>query len=138
MARILALLGIFLWLSAQPVLADNLPGTPFHVIYRHENVVPGEVTTKADLLITVINRSGLEARNVVVSATNPNPYYVINMPIPFEDIPAGTHKELLIHAEVPNDAAFADGENEEILWEMVYTSTSGEPVTVEIAGEKGN
>jgi len=117
-----------------PCLAEDPP--PFQVVYRQQNVDPGEVATKSDLMLMVINRSGAEIRDVNVSAVTTNSYFVINIPIPFENIPDGGQKELLVPAVVPNVDISDDG-NEEVVWQLQYTSDTGEIKTLDIVGERG-
>lgn len=109
---------------------------PFQVIYRQGNVSPGDVLTSSDLMLTVVNRSGAEIKDVTVSAVNPNSFFVINIPIPFDSIPEGGQKELLVPAVVPNVDIANEG-NEEVVWQLQYTSNDGESKTVEIVGDKG-
>lgn len=126
-----------LWLlciSCIPCLAAE---EPFKVTYRQENVVQGEATTSADLLLSVTNRSGSEARDVTVSAVKENSYHVINIPIPFGNIPDGLRKELLVPAVIPNLSVSADKETEEVVWKIEFTTSAGETATVELIGEKG-
>jgi hypothetical protein len=107
----------------------------FQVVYRQDSPVVGEVTTTSNLLLTVVNHTGAEAKDVVVSAANVNPYYLINLPVPFGNIPDGAHAEVLVPAEVPNLFA-ADGHAQEVVWQIQYASGTGEVTTVEIVGEK--
>ena len=117
-----------------PCVAEDPP--PFEVIYRQDNTIPGDVSTKSDLYLTVVNQSGAEIRDVSVSAMTPNPFFVINIPIPFDSIPDGIHKELLVPADVPN-LDVANNASEEIIWQITYTSSTGEPQTVDVVGERG-
>lgn len=117
-----------------PAMADVPPA--FQVVYRQENPIVGDITTTSNLLLTVVNRSGAEAKDVVVSAANVNPYYVINLPVPFGNIPDSAHAEVLIPAEVPNLFA-ADGHAQEVVWQLQYVNRTGEVTIVEIVGEKG-
>jgi hypothetical protein len=128
----LMLLSLLVGLPA-PCLAEDLP--PFQIVYRQENVTTGEVSTSSNLLLTVINRSGAEARDVVVSAVNNNSYFVINIPLSFGNLPDGQQKELLIPSDVPN--LFISEENEEVVWQIEYSAGAGEPTTIEIVGDKG-
>ena len=117
-----------------PAMADVPPA--FQVVYRQDSPVAGEVTTTSSLLLTVINRSGAEARDVVVSATNVNPYYLINLPVPFGNIADGAHAEVLVPAEIPN-LFVTDGHAQEVVWQLQYVGGTGEATTIEIVGEKG-
>jgi len=125
-----------LWLlciSCMPCMAAQ---EPFKVTYRQENVLQGEASTSADLLLSITNMSGAEARDVTVSAVGENSYHVINIPIPFGTIPDGLRKELLVPAVVPNLSVSVDKETEEVAWKIEYTTSAGEPATVEVIGEK--
>lgn len=126
-----------LWLlciSCMPCMATE---EPFKVTYRQENVLQGEATTSADLLLSVTNLSGADARDVTVSAVKENSYHVINIPIPFGSIPNGLQKELLVTSVIPNLSVSADKETEEVAWKIEYTTSAGETATVEVIGEKG-
>ena len=120
--------------SPAPCLAEDPP--PFEVMFRQENSIPGDVSTRSDLYLTVVNQSGAEIRDVTVSAIKPNPFFVINIPIPFDSIPDGIHKELLVPADVPNVDVTSNA-SEEIIWQITYTSSSGETKSVEVVGERG-
>ena len=117
-----------------PAMADVPPA--FQVVYRQDSPVVGEVTTTSNLLLPVINHSGAGAKDVVVSAANVNPYYLINLPVLFGNIPDDAHAEVLVPAEVPNLFA-TDGHAQEVVWQLQYVSETGEATTVEIVGEKG-
>ena len=123
-----------LCIACMPCLAAE---DPFKVVYRHENVAQGEVSTKADLMLTIVNLSGTDAKDVVVSAVQENSFYVINIPIQFGDIPNGLQKELLVPAVIPNISISGDKETEEVIWKIECASAAGEPSTVEVVGEKG-
>ena len=136
MKNILYLCLFCLAVASLPTSGSAEEPPPFQVVYRQENPVVGEVTTTSNLLLTVINRSSADARDVVVSAKEVNPYYLINLPLSFGDIPSGAHREILVPAEVPNLFA-TDGHTTDVVWQVQYLTGSGEAATVEIVGEKG-
>ena len=106
------------------------------MLFRSDSPVVGEVTTTSSLLLTVVNRSGAEAGDVVVSAANVNPYYLINLPVALGTIADGAHAEVLVPAEVPN-LFVADGHAQEVVWQLQYVGGTGEVTTIEVVGEKG-
>lgn len=126
-----------LWLLCIACMPCMAAEEPFKVTYRQENVQQQEATTSSDLLLSVTNLSGAEAREVTVTAVRENSYHVINIPIPFGTIPDGLRKELLVQAVVPNLSVSDDKETEEVAWKIDYTTTAGEAASAEVIGEKG-
>lgn len=125
-------------LPALPALASDSP--PFQIIFRQENVVSDELNTRFDLMITVINLSGSEAREIMVSIPVPNPYLFIDSPVFVfgTSIPNGHQAEILHESEMPNDLiALADSE-ENLTWRIEYTNDAGVRTSVEVKGVDGN
>lgn len=120
-------------IACMPCLAAE---APFNIAFRQQNVVQEEVTTKADLLLSVTNQCGTDAYNVSVSAVQENSFLVINIPIPFGDIPNGAQKEILIQAVVPNLSISENPGAEEVVWQVEYTPANGEAATIEVTSVK--
>jgi len=95
MRKFVILVGMFLCLPIFPVQAND--PAPFQLIYRQENVVSSAKwsNTSSDLLITIINLSGGEARDIVVTIPGPNPYLFVDCPVSAPTIPAGRQAEIL-------------------------------------------
>ncbi len=134
MLRVLALVCLFLCLHIIPALAQP---SPFQLIYRQDNVVSDGSTTKSNVMINVINRSGGDAKDLAVSVSVPNPYLNIDMPVFIGTIPAGKQAEILQKAELPNILIAASEPDEKIVWRIEYTNDSGQRTAVEIKGEHG-
>ena len=138
MRKFVILACIFLCLPICPVLAND--PAPFQLIYRQENVVSSAKwsNTSSDLLITIINLSGGEARDIIVSIPGPNPYLFVDSPVSAPAIPAGRQAEILHESNMPNDLiALADPEDK-MVWRIEYTNEAGTRVSVEIPGVKAN
>lgn len=136
MKKLVVLACLFLCLPICPVQAAD--PAPFQLIYRQENVVASLKwsTTRSDLMITVINLSGGEARDVVVSIPGPNPYLFVDSPVSVATIPNGHQTEILYESNMPNDRiALADPE-EKLVWRIEYTNEAGTRIAVEIPGLK--
>lgn len=128
---------LFLCLPSFSALAYD-PAS-FQVIYRQENVVTDKWSnTRSDLMITVINLSGGEARDVVVSIPVPNPYIFVDSPIRVTTIPDGRQAEILHKSSMPNDLVALSEPEAKLVWRIEYTDKVGKRLAVTIPGVKGN
>jgi hypothetical protein len=138
MRKFVILVGLFLCLPICPVQASD--PAPFQLIYRQENIVSSTkwANTTSDLMITIINLSGGEARDIVLSIPGPNPYLFVDSPVSAPTIPTGRQAEILHESKMPNDLiALADPEDK-LLWRIEYTNEAGARISVEIPGVKAN
>jgi hypothetical protein len=135
MRKFVILSALFLCLPNFSALASD-PRT-FELIYRQENVVSDELNTKSDLMITVINLSGGEARDIVVSIPVMNPYLFIDSPVFITTIPNSHQAEILHAAEMPNDLIALSEPEEKLMWRIEYADETGERVAVQIKGVHG-
>jgi hypothetical protein len=136
MRRFVTLACLFLCLPIFPALASDPP--PFQLIYRQENVVADKWSnTTSDLMITVINLSGGEARDINVSISVPNPYLFVDSPVSVATIPAGRQAEILQKTSMPNDLIALSEPEEKLVWRIEYTNEAGERASVEIQGVNG-
>lgn len=123
------------------LVASGLPcfaeGPPFQLIYRQENIVSDEARTKSNLMINVINLSGMETRDISVSIPVPNPYLFIDSPVFIGTIPGNHQAEILHKAELPNDLIALSEPEENIVWRIEYTNDAGERASVEVKGVNG-
>ena len=135
MRRIITLVCLLLCLPVFPALASE--PSPFQLIYRQENVVTDKWSnTRSDLMITVINLSGSEARDVLVSIPVRNPYLPVDSPVSFVTIPDGHQAEILQQTNMPNDQIALAEPEEKLVWRIEYTDETGERTSVEVQGVK--
>jgi hypothetical protein len=137
MRKLVILSCLFFCLPIFPALASD--PTPFQLIYRQENVVTDKWSnTRSDLMITVINLSGGEARDILVSIPGPNPFLHVDNPVPVATIPNGRQAEILHKTNMPNDLIALSDPEEKIVWRIEYTDAAGGRASVVIPGVKGN
>jgi hypothetical protein len=129
---------MILCLSVCTVQAND--AAPFQLIYRQENVVNSLKwsNTRSDLMITVINLSGGEARDIVVSIPGPNPYLFVDNPVLVATIPAGHQAEILYESNMPNELIELADPEDQLTWRIEYTNEAGERISSEIYGVKAD
>jgi hypothetical protein len=136
MRKLVILACLFLCLPLHSALASDSP--PFELIYRQENVVADKWSnTTSDLMITVINLSGGEARDINVSISVPNPYLFVDSPVSVATIPDGRQTEILQKTSMPNDLIALSEPEDKLVWRIEYTNEAGERASVEIQGVNG-
>ena len=136
MRKLVILACLFLCLPLIPAQASAPP--PFQLIYRQENVVTDKWSnTRSDLMITVINLSGGEARDILVSIPVRNFLLSVDSPVLFDTIPAGHQSEILQRTNMANDQILLSEPEEKIVWRIEYTDEAGERTSVEVKGVKG-
>jgi len=136
MRRFVILACLFLSLPALSAASDP---PPFQLIHRQENVTADRYgdNTKSDLMLTVVNLSGGEARDIVVSISVPNPYLFVDSPVFIATIPNGRQAEILHKSVLPNDLIALSEPEERIVWRIEYTKEDGERDAIEISGING-
>lgn len=136
MRRLVILACLFLCLPVLPAQASDPP--PFQLIYRQENVtVDRWSNTRSDLMITVVNLSGSEARDITVSIPVANPYLYAGSPVLIASVPDGQQAEILHKTSMPGDLVALAESGDEIVWRIEYTNESGERVAVDVQGVVG-
>lgn len=136
MRRLLILACLFLSLPNLSALASDSP--PFQLIYRQENVtVDRWSNTRSDLMITVVNLSGSEARDITVSIPVANPYLYVGSPVLIASVPNGQQAEILHNTSMPNELIALAEPEDQIVWRIEYTNESGERVAVDVQGVVG-
>ena len=136
MRKLIILACLFLCLPLVPAQASAPP--PFQLIYRQENVVTDKWSnTRSDLMITVINLSAGEARDILVSIPVRNPFLPVDSPMLFDTIPDGHQSEMLQRTNMPNDQIALSEPEEKIVWRIEYTDEAGLRTSVEVQGIKG-
>ena len=135
MRKIVILSCLFLCLPLSAVLASDQ--LPFQLLYRQENLVTDKwANTRSNLMITVINLSGGEARDIVVSIPVRNPYLPVDSPVSFVTIPDGHQAEILQRTSMPNDEIALAEPDEKIVWRIEYIDEVGDRAAVEVQGVK--
>lgn len=119
-----------------PALASDSP--LFQLIYRQENVAVDEVNTTSNLMITVINLSGAEARDITVSIPVMNPYVFVDRPIFVATIPDNHQAEILHTTTISNEQIALSEPEENLVWRIEYTDVAGEWALVDIKGVQVN
>ena len=135
MSKLLALSCLFLCLSIQP--APAVDALPFQLVYRQENVAVDRFNTRSDLMITVLNLGGAEARDVIVAIHGPNPYLFIDSPVVVGTIPDGRQLEILHNSCLPNDVVALAEPADQLTWRIEYTDASGVRTANDVQGVRG-
>ncbi|MBE0595858.1 MAG: hypothetical protein IH614_01165 [Desulfuromonadales bacterium] len=136
MLRIATLTSLCLGLLTFSALAAD--PAPFQLLYRQGNVISDGVTTTSDLMITVVNLGGGEARDLMVSIPVQNPYLFVDSPVFLTTIPEGRQAEVLHFSEMPDDLIALSESESDLVWRIAYTAEDDSRVSVEIMGVKGN
>lgn len=134
--------GVTKWILAASLLVGVAPPCgaetpPFQIIYRQDKVVADEQKTTSNVMINVINRSGVEAKDLTVYIPVPNPYLFVGMPVLVGTMPDGHQAETLYRSELSNEVIATSEPEERIVWRIEYVNGNGEQSAVEIKGERG-
>ena len=136
MKKLIFCVSLFVFLPNLIAAAFTHP--PFQLIYRQENVANDKWSnTRSDLLITVINLSGGEARDLVVSIPVSNPYLFVDSPVFVPTIPNNRQAEILHKSSMPNELIELSEPENNIIWRIEYTNEAGERTATEIQGVRG-
>lgn len=136
MRKFLILVCLLLSLPALPASAAEDP-PPFRLIFRQENVVSDEAKTHANLMINVINLSGGEAKDLLVSLPMQSSFIPLDVPVFLGTIPDGRQSEVVQVTALDNDTVAAAEPEERLMWRIEYTNPAGERTSVDVKGEKG-
>lgn len=107
----------------------------FHFNYRHQAMSSDGLTQSGVLLLNVVNVSGQDVRELVVSIPGPNKVTYDNRTIYVGDMIEGQQVEILNQFNVPQELVKTDVLEERITWEVEYTSSTGERQVTEVIGE---
>jgi len=118
------------------VSAPALAGDPFHVSYRQQSLSSDGTTQSGILLLTVVNVSGEDVRDLKASVPGPNNVTYDNRVVVIGDLTDGQQAEVLDPFQVPQELASPDAMEASITWQVEYTNSSGEPITAEVRGEQ--
>jgi hypothetical protein len=135
MRKLIILAALFLCLPSLVAQASAPP--PFQLICRQENVAVDRFNTRSDLMITVVNQGGAEARDIILSIPGPNPYLFIDSPVILGTVPAGRQAEIMHKSSMPNEMVALADPADQLTWRIEYTDEVGERVAVEVVGISG-
>ncbi|MEA3276939.1 MAG: hypothetical protein U9Q81_16970 [Pseudomonadota bacterium] len=126
------LMGAFLLVLTQPSLAED----PFHISYRQQNLSSDGLTQSGMLLVTVVNVSGEDVQEIMASVPGPNNVTYDNRSILVGDLAEAAQTEVLDEFQVPQELANPDAMEDNITWQVEYTDSTGERLSIEVRGEK--
>jgi len=110
----------------------------FRVIFRCEDLQQTETTIGGNILVAVINDSGVDVRdlNLRIPEMIASPYG--HFPIAIGDLPAGQSKEVMVsflntlqdymHPDLPQAP----------VWQLEYADLSGQPASVNVLGQSSH
>ena len=107
----------------------------FHFNYRHQAMSSDGLIQSGILLLTVVNVSGQDVRELVVSIPGPNKVTYDNRAIYVGDLTEGQQIEVLEEFKVPQELVNSDVLEERISWRVEYSTTAGERQITEVIGE---
>ena len=126
------ILGLTLAATSVTALAED----PFHISYRQQSLSSDGLTQSGILLVTVVNVSGEDAQDIMALVPGPNNVTYDNRTILIGDLTEGAQTEVLDEFHVPQELADPDATEESITWQMEYTNSIGEPLSIEVTGER--
>ena len=124
--------GLTLAATSVTALAED----PFHLSYRQQDLSSDGLTQSGVLLVTVVNVSGEDVQDIMASVPGPNNVTSDNRTILVGDLAEGAQTEVLDEFHVPQELADPDATEESITWQMEYTNSIGEPLSIEVTGER--
>jgi hypothetical protein len=128
-----SVMGAFLLVSNQFALAQQ---DPFHISYRQQNLSSDGLTQSGMLLLTVVNVSGDDVRQVTASVPGPNNVTFDNRTILIGDLADGAQTEVLDEFHVPQELANPAAVEGSIIWQVDYLDSTGEPRSAEVTAER--
>ena len=114
-----------------PVFADD----PFHISYRQQNLSSDGLTQSGILLVTVVNVSGENVNDMLVSIPAPNNVTFDNRSILIGDLTEGAQTEILDEFQVPQELN-TGAVDDRITWQVEYTDSTGQRLNAEVTGER--
>ena len=118
-------------ITAFPVLAEDI----FHISYRQQNLSSDGLTQSGILLVTVVNVSGENVNDMLVSIPAPNNVTFDNRSILIGDLTEGAQTEILDEFQVPQELN-TGAVDDRITWEVEYTDSTGQRLNAEVTGER--
>ena len=126
---VLAALVLAAW--SAPALADG----EFVLHYRLENLSNTETNRSGMLLVEAFNASGEDIQELVAWIQGPNNVTYDNRRVIIGDLADGQQRQVLDPFVVPIELTENDSSDEEPTWNLEYTNSLGETVTVEVVGQ---
>jgi hypothetical protein len=114
----------------------SLAQDPFHISYRQQSLTSDGLTQSGVLLVTVVNVSGEDVRDVVASVPGPNNVTYDNRTLRVGDLAEGAQSEVLDQFQVPQELANPAAIEDQITWFIEYTDSAGERQSAEVNGER--
>jgi len=114
-----------------PVFADD----PFHISYRQQNLSSDGLNQSGILLVTVVNVSGENVNDMLVSIPAPNNVTFDNRSILIGDLTEGAQTEILDEFQVPQELN-TGAVDDRITWQVEYTDSTGQRLNAEVTGER--
>ena len=119
-------------ITAFSVLAEDI----FHISYRQQNLSSDGLTQSGILLVTVVNVSGENVNDMLVSIPAPNNVTFDNRSILIGDLTEGAQTEILDEFQVPQELANTEAIEDRVTWEVEYTDSTGQRLNAEVTGER--
>ena len=118
-------------ITAFSVLAEDI----FHISYRQQNLSSDGLTQSGILLVTVVNVSGENVNDMLVSIPAPNNVTFDNRSILIGDLTEDAQTEILDEFQVPQELN-TGAVDDRITWEVEYTDSTGQRLNAEVTGER--
>ena len=122
---------LILAVTAFPVHAEDI----FHISYRQQNLSSDGLTQSGILLVTVVNVSGEDVKDMMASVPGPNNVTYDNRTILIGDLTGGAQTEILDEFQVPQELN-TGAVDDRITWEVEYTDSTGQRLNAEVTGER--
>jgi hypothetical protein len=118
-------------ITAFPVLAEDI----FHISYRQQNLSSDGLNQSGILLVTIVNVSGEDVKDMMASVPGPNNVTYDNRAILIGDLGEGAQNEILDEFQVPQELN-TGAVDDRITWEVEYTDSTGQRLNAEVTGER--
>lgn len=122
---------LILAVTMLPVFAED----PFHISYRQQNLSSDGLTQSGILLVTIVNVSGEDVKDMMASVPGPNNVTYDNRAILIGDLVEGAQNEILDTFQVPQELN-TGAVDDRITWEVEYTDSTGQRLNAEVTGER--
>ena len=122
---------LILAVTMLPVFAED----PFHISYRQQNLSSDGLTQSGILLVTIVNVSGEDVKDMMASVPGPNNVTYDNRAILIGDLVEGAQNEILDTFQVPQELN-TGAVDDQITWEVEYTDSTGQRQNAEVTGER--
>lgn len=100
-------------------------GEMLDITYRHEGITADDSTVSGVLVLYVVNSSGAEIRDIMISVPEENNVTFDNRAIPIGTLAGGQPVQVLSEFTVPAEIANLDAIEETSTWKIDYTGADG-------------